>query len=1141
MKSVVVRVLILGSLVALPVCLGSAQDRPVAFSTSDSGVSKAIATWGLDTAWLSGDNVRRGAIFMGQPQVDVIRFSFTGDTTVSGGNLTGTGITEFNQRLAIVNAYTDSHTKLYLNNDTDSLNAYYQGVSGVNAATWAELINVTRSNCVAAGRAVLSVSPFNEPDYGTWQGTSTRLAEVCAQLRTTYSAGFSGVRLYGGSTLNNDQANTWYNAVNGLGYLEEGCTHQLAGSFDTYAAFFQNVQGNGDVGANDELHNVMEAMVGAEHGMGVGIWWGTAERARGEFVKASDGQRLGYAEHRGNWTAASVYRGTNGAVQAFVGESERQALPTTYRFFAKDRDVFYDGNGPQRDFAVTTTGGSGYQTANHHNAERVVNISWGADVQPAINGRYLLVARHSSKVMEVSGSSTNDGANIQQNAYTNGLNQQWDVTPLPATSGGDYSYYSITAAHSGKAPDVNNFSYNDGGNIHQWGLPGSFPGVNQQWYLEYVNNGWFKIRSRWSGKYLDVNAASTANGANIQQWSATSGLNQQWRLIPVGASPTDITAPAAVTGLGATANPRSIRLSWNASAASDLGGYTVLRSTTNGGPYEIVARGLTNTVFTDKSANESKAYFYIVKAVDKSWNSSFNSAQVSATPTGAPALVACYGFEGNLNDSSVNANHPIVTNGSPTLAASQFGTALDLDGASQYTMLPANMLAGVSNFTIAVWVNWDGGGDWQRIFDFGNDTTQYLFLTPRSGNGTLRFAIKNGGAEQIVETSVMPSNQWRHVTITRNGNTARLYTNGVLAASSAAVTISPASFNPALNFLGRSQYSDPLFNGRLDDLFIYNHALSDAEVLALANATPYPPVELTGTVIGSTGSWGGLGNTRDKAFDNNLGTYYDAVNASGDWAGLDLGTSQVIDQIKYAPRAGWANRMVGGMFQAANVADFSSGVVTLFTVNSTPTEGVMTSQSIADTGSYRYVRYLGPANAYCNVAELEFDQLGTPNPPTAPTGPTAMRGDAQVGLNWAAVSGATSYNVKRSSTNGGPYATIASVATTNLTNTGLVNGTTYYYVISTVSIGGESSDSAQVSVLPVSIAPVSLSMSSSPTTLSLSWPLDHTGWRLQAQTNDLSAGLSPNWFEVTGSAATNQVVLPVDANIGSVFYRLIYP
>jgi len=59
--------------------------------------------------------------------------------------------------------------------------------------------------------------------------------------------------------------------------------------------------------------------------------------------------------------------------------------------------------------------------------------------------------------------------------------------------------------------------------------------------------------------------------------------------------------------------------------------------------------------------------------------------------------------------------------------------------------------------------------------------------------------------------------------------------------------------------------------------------------------------------------------------------------------------------------------------------------------------------------------------------------------------------------------------------------------------------------------------------------------------MTLAWPADHTGWRLQSQTNSLTIGVSTNWVDVTGSAATNQVVMPVDVNNGSVFYRLIYP
>ncbi len=817
-----------------------AQDRTVLFNVSDPGVSHSLTNWGLDTAWFSRDNIRRGVAFMGAERVDIVRVSFTPTAALVNGDLQAAEASLLNQRLDFVDL-TGPTTKVCLNEDSPTVDGYFKAGNGtILPERWAELIDVTARRAQERGRTVVAVAPFNEPDFNRPERPATMQTFYDTAGFLTNNPRFANIRISGGNTLNTDQANPWFNFLKAR--LDEGNTHQLAGSFDNYASFFQNVTAAGAHPSNDELHNVMEAIVGAEYGMQTGIWWGTAERARGEFVKASDGQRLGYAEHRPNWTAAAVYRRPDGGVQAFVGESERQARPTTYRFFSKDRDVFYDGHGPQRDFTLTTSGGSGYQTASHRNAERVVNITWGEDVQPPINGRYIIVNRNSLKAMEVAGNSTGNGANIQQNTYAGGLNQQWDVIPVPSTNGGDYSYFSITAAHSGKAADVFNFSLDSGGNIAQWE---SLMGVNQQWFLEYASNGWFYVRSKWSGLYLDVASGSTGNGANIQQstLSAPNSNRQQWRLIPIGAAPTDLTPPPAPTGVTATANAVSVRVDWNPVAVGDFAGYTVLRSTNSTGPYEIVARGLTNTSFTDKSANISRTFHYVVKTVDRSWNSSVRSASASATPSAGPALVARYRFDGNANDNSENANHPIITNGSPTFVAGRYGQAMDLSGSGQYMMLPANLFASVTNFTIALWVNWDGGSAWQRIFDFGNDTTQYMFLTPGSGGNTLRFAVSTNSylSEEMLETFPLPIGQWRHITITRNGNMAKLYTNGVLAASGT-MTIPPASFDPVLNYLGASQFSsDPLFNGRLDELFIYNYALSDAEIVRLVNNQPPPP------------------------------------------------------------------------------------------------------------------------------------------------------------------------------------------------------------------------------------------------------------------------------------------------------------
>ena len=89
-------------------------------------------------------------------------------------------------------------------------------------------------------------------------------------------------------------------------------------------------------------------------------------------------------------------------------------------------------------------------------------------------------------------------------------------------------------------------------------------------------------------------------------------------------------------------------------------------------------------------------------------------------------------------------------------------------------------------------------------------------------------------------------------------------------------------------------------------------------------------------------------------------------------------------------------------------------------------------------------------------------------PPSAPTGLAATAGDQQVSLSWDASSGATSYHVKRSATSGGPYVQVAVPNGASDNDTGLIDGTAYFYVVSAVNAAGESANSAQVSATPVS-------------------------------------------------------------------------
>jgi len=108
----------------------------------------------------------------------------------------------------------------------------------------------------------------------------------------------------------------------------------------------------------------------------------------------------------------------------------------------------------------------------------------------------------------------------------------------------------------------------------------------------------------------------------------------------------------------------------------------------------------------------------------------------------------------------------------------------------------------------------------------------------------------------------------------------------------------------------------------------------------------------------------------------------------------------------------------------------------------------------------------GGATAVQNIQSWTYSTGSSTNPPPAPTNLTATAGNGQVGLSWSGSSGATSYNVQRSTTSGGAYTTIASPTTASYTDAGLTNGTTYYYVVSAVNGAGQSANSSQVSATP---------------------------------------------------------------------------
>ena len=295
--------------------------------------------------------------------------------------------------------------------------------------------------------------------------------------------------------------------------------------------------------------------------------------------------------------------------------------------------------------------------------------------------------------------------------------------------------------------------------------------------------------------------------------------------------------------------------------------------------------------YTDDGLEPLTQYVYTVTMRDSAGNISGSSSAAAVKTFGTlDQPTAIYRFEGNVLDGQGVFN--AAAYGEPEYVAGKVGSqAISFDGGDDYLTIPSGTV-NLDDITIACWFYLDSANTWQRIFDFGNDTNQYLFLTPNSGSGTLRFAIKNGGSEQALETDSPATGGWMHTAVTLNGNVGSLYINGILV-DSAEITIDPSDFNSQVNYIGDSQWSsDPLFNGKIDDFRIYNYALSLEEVEFLA----LPPSFTSDPIVNSNaielGSYAGnsLTGYADKgiSFSKVSGPGWLSVDEDGSLSGMPV-------------------------------------------------------------------------------------------------------------------------------------------------------------------------------------------------------------------------------------------------------------
>jgi DUF1680 family protein len=341
--------------------------------------------------------------------------------------------------------------------------------------------------------------------------------------------------------------------------------------------------------------------------------------------------------------------------------------------------------------------------------------------------------------------------------------------------------------------------------------------------LTVTGSGAFTMRIRipaWAtGASIKVNGTATATPAV----GAYATINRTWASGDV----VDVTLPMVLSREPANDNTSVQAVKVGPIVLGGLFGTSNLSALPTLNPASLAA---TSTPLQYTANGVTLAPFYQVHGQRYSvyWS-------VSGSST-LPDLLARYPFDNSAADASGNGR--TATLSGTTWVTGRTTGALGLNGSTAYASLPAGILAGAVDFSIALWVRLDTVTTWSRIFDFGTGATANMFLTPRSSTGTVRFGITTsgaGGEQRIDGPAALAAGAWTHVAVTKSGGIGVLYVNGAEVARTTGLTIGPAALGSTTqNWLGRSQYADPYLAGAIDNLRLHSRALTASEVSGFA-------------------------------------------------------------------------------------------------------------------------------------------------------------------------------------------------------------------------------------------------------------------------------------------------------------------
>jgi len=607
--------------------------------------------------------------------------------------------------------------------------------------------------------------------------------------------------------------------------------------------------------------------------------------------------------------------------------------------------------------------------------------------------------------------------------------QGWISTGTSFISSGDWGNTTTPGMEVVELTDLNGdrkadlvVQYDDNGTRHWqvWPSTGSSfgPGVDWAWT---TTSGMTNLTTQTS-----TSSSSTTNSSTT---SATSKA----------------TVPSAPTGLSATGNFSSVTLVW-VGYLSDNVTYNVKRSTTDGGPYTTIATSITNQGYTDTSVTGG-TYYYVVTAVNSAGESGISN-QASATPSATPPPSTT-----NMMSMSSNSITPLSTSfTSTTLSTQTISTNTDMlvkntvavtNVVATAPAAPTGLTASATNGSVSL--SWNASAGTTSYNIKRSDTSGGPYTTITTGATTTSYSytggLTNGATYYFVVSAVNAGGE--------SGNSNQ---------ATAVMTISPPTNLSA--------------SAGTDGVTLVWTASPGAPTWATSSSYRVKRATTSG---GPYTTVTNLNNTvyTDRPTATGTNTFYYVVSALN--GTVESANSNQASATPLPPPANFTGTAGVGYVALSWNAVTGATSYRVWMSNQSSTSPIATVTTLAytnvvATGNFQYYVTARNTSAESSLA----GPVSISPKPSTPTGLTATAANTggAVNLSWTASTGATSYTIFRSTTNGGPYTSLFTTGNTNTTaqDTSVTNGTTYYYVVQAVNGNvnpGYSAYSNQASATPM--------------------------------------------------------------------------